>query len=415
MCGALLATALVPCAALADELVPALRSQAGVTYTRSPGNDSDDYFVATTPELSYFFGSERTQVGITYSFTGSINTFLPNTIANRLALSAAYDVDPRTRLLFGIEGLQTSIGSYLLVKRTLQPTQTSALSLQNSQLLTVTATQGLSHDLASNVRLLQSLTGAYVRSLDPDVRLDNSLASATIGIERGWEFDALGGELGLQYSHVVFPPLDSTNLTVSLGPTWDHDFTRNWSSSTGVSAALAYSPDPNTTPLIAPAGRASLLYFDEGTGMELAYAGGFEPNLLLGTIVRSHQGTLRAFTPLSEEYRIVVSAGAGYLRAKNLDLRSGGRFDNEFDAVLHDADITWGATEWCNLYLRYSFIGQTAGTNKGTAGTPPIVRHGLVFGVDFFGGGRPTRPRVQTKFPQRVDQTDKPIPDLKRR
>jgi hypothetical protein len=386
-----------------------------VTYTRSPGNDSDDTFVATTPELSYFFTSERTQVGLTYSFTGSLNSYLPNSFANRLALSTAYDVGPRTRLLFGLEGLQTSIGNYLLVKRTFQPTQVGALGLANTQLLTATATQGLSHELAPNVRLLQSLSAAYVRSLDPDIRLDNSLASATLGIERGWEFDALGGELGLQYSHVLFPPLDFTNVTVSLGPTWDHDFTRSWSSSVGVAAALALSPDPNTEPLVAPAGRASLLYFSEGSGVELAYAGGFEPNLLLGTIVRSHQGTLRAFTPLSEQYRVVVSTGAGYLRAENLDLRTGGRFDNQFDAVLHDADITWGAAEWCNIYLRYSFIGQTAGSNRGPAATPPIVRHGLVFGVDVFGGGRPTRPRVQTKFPQRVDQTDKPLPDLKRR
>ena len=114
---------------------------------------------------------------------------------------------------------------------------------------------------------------------------------------------------------------DATVFTFSLGPTWDHDFSRSWSSSASIAAALAISPDPGTEPLLAPAGRASLLYFDDGSGVELAYAGGFEPNVLLGTILQSQQVSLRAFTPLSEEHRIVVGTTSAYLRAKTLDLR----------------------------------------------------------------------------------------------
>ena len=412
-CCALVASALLPCAAAADELVPALRTQAGVTLTRSPGNDSDDIFVMTTPELGYFFGSERTQVGITYSFTGSLNTVLPNTIANRLALSLAHDVNERTRLLFGLEALQTSVGNYLLVKRTVQQATLGNVGI-NSQLLTTTAVQALTHELAPNVRLSEALSGTYVRSLDPIVRLDNVLASATVGVERSWVFDAVGGELGLQYARVQFPPIESTAITASLGPTWDHDFSRSWSSSLGAGVAVAVSPDPDTKPLVAPTGRASVLYFSEGSGVELAYAGGFEPNVLLGTIVQSNQVTLRAFTPISDEYRVLFTTSSGYLRAKVLDLRTKGRFDNEFDAVLHDAELNWAATDWLTLYVRYQFVGQTAGTALGAGATPPLVRHGALLGIDIFGGGRPTKPRVQTKFPQRVDQQDKPLPDKRR-
>lgn len=412
-CCALVASALLPCAAAADELVPALRTQAGVTLTRSPGNDSDDIFVMTTPELGYFFGNERTQVGITYSFTGALNTALPNTIANRLALSLAHDVNERTRLLFGLEALQTSVGNYLLVKRTVQQATLGNVGI-NSQLLTTTAVQALTHELAPNVRLSEALSGTYVRSLDPIVRLDNVLASATVGVERSWVFDAVGGELGLQYARVQFPPIESTAITASLGPTWDHDFSRSWSSSLGAGVAVAVSPDPDTKPLVAPTGRASVLYFSEGSGVELAYAGGFEPNVLLGTIVQSNQVTLRAFTPISDEYRVLFTTSSGYLRAKVLDLRTKGRFDNEFDAVLHDAELNWAATDWLTLYVRYQFVGQTAGTALGAGATPPLVRHGALLGIDIFGGGRPTKPRVQTKFPQRVDQQDKPLPDKRR-
>ena len=410
---ALVVSALLPCRAAADEFVPALRSQTGVTLTRSPGNDSNDFFVMSTPELGYFFGNERTQVGITYSFTGSLNTELPNTIANRLALSLAHDVNERTRLLFGLEALQTSVGNYLLVKRTVQQSTLGGVGI-NSQLLTTTATQAISHEMAPNVRLLEAVSGTYVRSLDPIVRLDNVLATAAVGVERSWAFDAVGGELALQYGRVMFPPLESTAITVSLGPTWDHDFSRSWSSSLGAGVALAVSPDPGTKPLVAPTGRASVLYFTEGSGVELAYAGGFEPNVLLGTIVQSNQVTLRAFTPISDEYRVLFTTSSGYLRAKVLDLRTKGRFDNEFDAVLHDAELSWSAADWLTLYLRYQFVGQTAGSGLGAGATPPLVRHGALFGIDIFGGGRPTRPRVQTKFPQRVDQQDKPLPDKRR-
>lgn len=400
--------------AAADEFVPRLGVQTGVTITRSPGNDSDDYFVAATPELGYFFGTERTQVGIIYSFTGSLNTFLPNGIANRLALTLAYDAGPRTRLLFGVEALQASLGNYLLVKRTTD-TPIGGVPILSSQLGTLTATQGLSHELDSNLRLNQALTATYVRSLDLDVHLDNYLASTTVGVERGWTFDAVGVELNAQYARSIVPPLpNSRTMTVSLGPTWDHDFTRSLSGSASVAAAVAFSTDEGTEAQVAPAGRAALLYYVDGSGIELSYVGGFEPNTLLGTLTRSHQGTLRAYTPISDEHRILVAASSGILRAKTLDLRSMGALNNEVDSVLHDAELTWGVADYLNLFLRYQFIGQTAGSGIGVGATPALVRHSAIIGFDIFGGGRPTKPRVQTKFPQRVDRTDAPPADKRR-
>ncbi len=394
---------------VADDFVPSVGVQTGFTFTRSPGNNSDDYFVAATPQLIYFIESGRTLVSITYSFTGSLNTVLPNGVANRLAVQTAYDLAPKTRLLFGAEALQALIGNYLIVRRAAS-TQIGGLPPLNTSLLAVSANQGISHDLSPVVRLTQILTGTYVTSLDPDVQLTNYLATATAGIDRSWEFDAVGGELNFQYARSSFPPLPATQaMTVSLGPTWDHDLSPRWSSSLGASAQLAFSPDPGTQPRIGPAGRGSILYSSEGSGVGLEATAGIEPNLLLGTLLQSEQVTLRGFTPLSERHNVILGVSGGYLHGKNLDLAGKGAFDNSFDAVLHDADITWGATDFLSVFVRYQFIGQGKGDGTGVGATPAIVRHAAILGVDLFASRPRPRSRLpQGRFPQRVDRSDGP-------
>lgn len=401
LCGALFATT---SSAKADDLVPSLSLQTGVTFTRSPNNSTNDYFVAATPSITWNIEGERVLVATTYSFTGSLNSVLPNGIANRLAINTAYDVDPRTRLVVGVEGLQALIGNYLLVRRA-PATQLGGLPNLNTSLLTLGVNQGLTHDLTPVVRLSQGVTGTSVVSLDPDIPLNNYLATATVGVDRSWEFDAVGGELNVQYAWTFFPPIRSRIFTVALGPTWDHDITPNLSSSMGISAQVALSPDAGSKPRIGPSGRASLAYVSEGSGIGLEYAGGIEPNLLLGTLLNSHTATLRGFTPISERERIVFGLSGGFLRAKNVDLNPNGQFDNEFDAVLHDADVTWSATDWLSVYARYQFIGQTSGDGPGA--TPPIVRHGALLGIDLFAARPVERQRLPNgRLPQRVDRSD---------
>jgi hypothetical protein len=391
----------------ADDFVPSVSLQTGVTFTRTPGNDSDDLFVAATPQFIYFIEADRALVALTYSFTGSLNTVLPNGIANRLAVTSTYELAPRTRMLFGAEALQALIGNYLLVKRAAS-NQIGQLPPLNTSLLSVGFTQGVAHELSAVTRLTQGVSGTYVTSLDPDIQIRNYLATANLALDRSWEFDALGGELNLQYARTFFPPLPTVQaITVALGPTWDHDISPSWSTSLNVSAQLVFSPDPGTEARIGPAGRASILYSNEGSGIGADYAGGIEPNILLGTLLQSHQATLRGFTPLSERHNIVLGLSSGYLHGKNVDLSGTGAFDNEFDAILHDADITWPATDFLSFFVRYQFIGQSAGT--GTGATPALVRHGALLGAELFASRPPPRSRLpQGRFPQRVDRSDGP-------
>jgi hypothetical protein len=389
----------------ADDVVPSIGVQTGVLVTRSPGNDSDDFFVAVTPAISYFIEGERTLLQLSYAFTGSLNLVLPNGIANRVGAALSYDVSPRTRLLIGAEGLQSLIGNYLLVRRA-PATRISNLPALNASLVTATLTQGVVHEISPVVRLSQSVNGTYVTSIDPDIQLRNYLAVGTIGIDRSWEFDAVGAEFNIQYARVFFPPLPTTNIvTFGIGPTWDHDLSPTLSTSMGASVQVAVSPDPGTTPRIGPAGRASILYSNEGSGIGLEYAGGIEPNLLLGTLLRSQQVTLRGFTPLSERHGVVLGVSSGFLTASAVTLDNSGVFDNSFSAVLHDADITWTATDFLSMFVRYQFIGQTQG--EGQAASPAIVRHGALFGIDLFASRPVERNRLPpTGFPKRVDRGD---------
>lgn len=405
--GALAISASLPSTASANDLVPSVSLQTGFTFARTPGNDTNDYFVAITPQLLYFVEAERTLLTLSYAFTGSLNTVLPNGVANRLGMLMSYDVAPKTRLILGADALQSLIGNYLLV-RGAGARQFGQLPPLNTSLLTVSATQGMSHELSPTVNLSQSLNATYVTSLDPDVDLRNYLAAGTVGIDRSFEFDAVGGELTLQYARSFLPPLPARNImTLSLGPTWDHDISRTLSMSLGAFAQLVLSPDPGSTAQIGPAGRASFLYASQGSGVGLEYAAGIEPNILLGTLLQSHQVTARAFTPLSERHNVVLGAGGGFLHGKSVDLGETGAFDNSFDAILHDADVTWVATDFLTLSLRYQFIGQTSGSGIGSAATPALVRHGAVLAAELFASRPVARARLpQGRFPQRVDRGD---------
>jgi hypothetical protein len=410
LCGALVAWA--P-SAMADEIVPALSLQTGFTFTRQPGNDSDDYFVAATPSITYLMELDRLTLSATYAFTGSLNLTLPNGIANRLVLTAAYDLSTRARLLFGVEALQALVGNYLLVRRAADG-QIGQLPPLNSSLLTITGSQGFGYEISPVTRFTQGLIAAYVTSLDPDVTLSNYLASATFNIDRAWEFDAVGGELNVTYARSSVPPFTYPLITTALGPTWDHDWTRNITTSANVSAQLVASPDSGTTPRIGPAGRASALFFSEGSGIEASYTGGVEPNLLFGTLLQSHTAIIRGYTPISERNAVIFGLSGGFLHAKNVDIDNNGQFDNEFDAVLHDADVSWAPAEWLTLFARYQFIGQGSGSGTGVARTLPIVRHGAILGAELFGARPIERRKVQTRFPQRVDRGDAPKVPVRR-
>lgn len=392
--------------ALAGDFVPSARVQTGVTFIRSPAGDADDWFVSANPELGYFFEVGRIQGSLRYGLAASVNTFLPNSLSNRLAYAMSFDVSERTRVLFGVEGMQAAIGNYILVRPTAD-TQIGGIPRLNTQLGTVTVTEGVQHDITEVMRFTQTASASWVTSLDPDIKANNYLVANTFAVDRSFKFDAVGVELGAQYAKTIFPPLRADIVTAQLGPRWSHDVNRWLTTNVTAQGAVAASPDPGTEAQITPAGRASALVFDgEGSSVEASYTVGYQPNLLTGTLLQSHQGQLRGSIPVSVPNNLVLSAAAGFLHAKNVDLRTQGANDNAFDAVLHDLDLTWLPMDFFAVSARYQFVGQTSG--DGAAPTPAIVRHAALLSFGYTGQrSRAEREKVPTKFPQRVDRGDK--------
>jgi hypothetical protein len=396
----------VAASAEAGDFVLAGRVQAGATFVRSPAGSSNDLFVAVSPELSYFFQAGRVQGNLRYGFAASLNSFLPNSFSNRLTCAMAVDASERTRLLFGVEALQASIGNYLLVRPT-GDTQVGGIPQLNTQLGTLTATEGVQHELSAVTRLTQTFSASWVSSLDPDVKANNYLFAGALAWDRSFVLDAVGVELGAQYAKTIFPPLRADIVTAQLGPRWSHDVNRWLTTSVTAQAAVALSPDPGTEAQVTPAGRASAGLTDgEGSGLEASYTLGYQPNLITGTLLQSHQGQLRGFVPLSRRDNLLLGVSLGLLHAKNVDLRARGANDSAFDAVLHDVDLTWGPMDYVAFQVRYQFVGQTSG--DGAAATPAIVRHAALVSIGYTGQrSRAEREKVPTKFPQRVDQKDR--------
>jgi hypothetical protein len=378
--------------------------QGGYTAQRTAGTDGNDAFLSTTPELAYLTGSPRALMSLTYAFTGTLHSAQSDEVANRLALATVFEMAKRTQLLLGAEGLQSSLGNYLL--RSPSDSTLSALPSARVQLLTLSTTQALSHDFTPLLRLTESILGSYLTSLDPDVSQNTYAATAMVGVDRSWKYDALGVELRGQFFRTLgTASRDAAIVSLALGPRWSHDVSRTVSTSLMAAGAAAFTSHSGDNVRLTPSGRASVLFHTESSGVDVSYTGGFEPNLLLGSMLESHRGTVRGYTPLVGEDNVIGSISLGYLHAKTVDLNPTSNLDGQFDTILADADLAFKIVDNIAMFARYQFVDQFAG--EGAGAPPALLRHGVFVGLDLAPAG-PSRARsnVPTSLPQRVDRSD---------
>lgn len=329
---------------------------------------------------------------------GTFHTRNADELLQRLTLTSSYEVSRRTRLLLSAVASQSTISNLLLTQPT-GSTPITALPLANANLGTVAATQGIEWDASPRLLFTQTAGGSYVTSLDEDVPLTSAFANAGIGLEYLWKNDALGGDLLGGIARVDTPPLPQTTFyTVTAAPRWRHDWSDRVSTSLSGGATLVMSPEADQAPFVTPYGRASVLYTLGETNADLSYAGGVQPNVLSGQLLRAHQVTLRAGTPLSEHERVFLSGSIGFLRGETIVLDDTVQ-PPDFDAFLSDVDVSWLATDHLSVFGRYQFFGQFGGPGA------QFLREALIFGITVA-----TRPpdgiRIPTQFAQRVDRGD---------
>ncbi len=401
-CSVTLSCLLVPAAAAAQGgLTLRARGLAGYTHERPEVLGSEhDLWSSAIPEMSYLVLEPRWMLRATYSFTTTVHTRNPNQIAQRFALASSYEVSRRTQLLLNAEANQSTISNYLLTGPAGSTPTVTALPLANTNIFTATAGQGIAWEASPVLLFGQHADGAFVTSLDDDVSLTSVFANVGVSLERLWKNDAVGGDLRGGFARTDAAPLPVTTFySITAAPRWRHDWTESVSHSLSGGATLVLSPDGQSDPFVAPYGRASVLYTEDLTSAELAYAGGVAPNLLSGQLLRSHQVTLRGTTPLSQHHRVTLSGSVGYLRGQILVLDDRITQPPAFDAFLSDADISWLATDHLSLFGRYQFFGQFGGPGNS------FLREAIIFGVQI-ASRPPDGVRIPTQFAQRVDRSE---------
>jgi hypothetical protein len=384
-----------------------LRLQGGY-FTQSfpaPIARQDDLWIGAVPQLGLLWETRDSAVTVSYALTGALHSLQGlSEIAHAATAAGAFYLSQRTTLLIGAAATQSTLSNFL-VSAPAVGTNITLLPSIGSRLVTARANQAMAYEASPNVRLEQSADAGVFTTLRPTPPLDTFFANVGLGAERSWRSDGLGVEVRGGYSvTVATPPLpDQKFFSVTAAPRWRRDWSPTFNSLVTAGATALFSPDPGTEPIYAPYGRASLLYTYAPTVFDLSFVTGVFPSLLTGQLLRSHQVSLRATTPVSLHHHVNIGASVGYLRASLLDLRNPNN-DQDYDGALSDVDLTWQANAYVQFFARYQFLAQIADLTP-TGLNPSFLRDQFFIGVTL--SSRPDGADVvQSGFGQRVDQSD---------
>ena len=359
-----------------------------------------DLWAGVLPELSYLaLDDPRGLLRFTYAFTGTLHTRDATEIANRLTVESAYELSSRTTLLLSAEAYQTSLTNYLVTQPVID-NPVVVLPSVNTRLLTSSLREALAWEASPDVTLGETIDATSVRSLDPEMDIDNVFVSGGVSAERTWKVDGLGAEVRGGYASLHTAPLpDQRFVTLTGAPRWRRDYTPELSSSLSGGASVVLGPDGNARTIVVPYARAALLYGLGPTLAELSYFGGAQPSALTGQMLRSHSVTLRGTTPLSQREAVVLGGSVGGMHGAIIDLRPDAAPTDDFDAVLANADVSWAATSWLQVFVRGLVTAQT-----GAGAVEASVREAVTVGVQLS-----TSPGtvIPLRLPQRVDGSDR--------
>lgn len=412
ICGALVA---FPTLANAQvELTERLRAQ-GIYSFQSGQPPPRDIALQAMPELSLFANGKRSQVRLTYQLTGTVHSDYPADIANRLNLTSTFELSKRTTQILSAEVGHSSVTNALIAQSPAS-TPLGITPITVTHLAFARASEGTSWEASPVVRLRQVVDAGYSTTIDAPLTLESYLATAVLSADRLWKKDAVGIDLRGGYGRTLAEPLPPLRLVpMAISPHWQHDISPTLTSYLAGGAAVVWSPDPGTKPIVGPFAQGSLNYllYDDTT-FEVLGSVGPQANGITAQLFYTRQVLVRATAPLSRSNAVVGSTSAGYTYASILDARRDGNAAPDIQSFLADVGVGWSPIPTVELFARYQLLGQitdnrtvTAATGERTVlETPSVWRNVFLVGVQL--SSRPDTVRVQTRFPQRVDRGDAP-------
>jgi hypothetical protein len=253
-----------------------------------PGDTENRMFMEIRPGISIQTGSPRLAWRAGYIFAGMLSIVGDSLSAYSNAVNGemAAVLTPRTNLTMAANIAQGGT-SFLLTQQTADAGRPDFRAPGNPNQISATVAESLSSEVAKHFTLQQTLS-AGINAPQDSFGERNSAVSAGLGLDRGFERDAIGVEVHGTVSWLR--PLRTEqdpykSYTSSLAVHWNRDFTLSWSGSVTAGVEQVFT-DTGSRPLaFLPAGAASLRYAprdDLGFGVDFSH--GTATNLQVGSI-----------------------------------------------------------------------------------------------------------------------------------
>lgn len=353
----------------------------------TPGPEWDGY-ASVSPGIQFQFETPRTRQSLSYVFDYRLYFvhMEANAISNGLAYALSGDVSPSTVLSLGLGASQTQASAFNIVgSGVTTPTLTTS---SDAYLITGYANQSLSSEVGPGTNFSEGLSFTLNDNIpiDADGSVSSTgtsltyLGSATLSLHHELYRDTLGGSIGSDIG--AFPKTVTTTSTIDAHTDvthraafdWRHQWSQSWSHTLEVGAIAAYEIK-GLTPVVQPAGSASVEYTTERGTAGLSYTHAMQPNIVLRQLTLADTITLRGAVPLGKSNFDLSGAGS-FLSSRTLG--SDGLGPVTYNANI-DAAIGWQKDPLpIRLELRYQFSEQF-GLGSDAEKIPEIRRQNLQF------------------------------------
>lgn len=365
------------------------------------GPESDG-LVVLVPGAALIFETPGTTHTLAYSF--GLSLFFVHSEANAfthsLVYASTYGLGPTTTL--GL-GTGATLGQTSNFNRTRAPQGALVEPVQpgNDLFLNVFVNETITQELSPTLLGSQSTTATVSRTLN-ELEGAGFVLANVLTLQRPFESDIVGGELGVDYSRSAegfdedgeLTAPAQHELTSRLAATWQHQYTPEIASTLAAGVVHHTNAETFAEHLIHPYGAASIGYVLDQAAATLSYVHTAGPNVFLNQVTISDTISLAIGIPLGQ---LPLDLGVGGGFASNRVILENGDLSPAIQVAVVDAGLTYTPPQLPSLSIgaRYQFTKQLPSESDETGEVPDAVAFtqnsafltvGLTF-PDFVEGG----------------------------
>lgn len=357
-----------------------------------------DLILTVSPGLVLTLGGSRAVQNISYFYNGQFyaRTSSSNTYTNNVAYNGFFIPSKRTTFALGLvvsQGQQSTFNGAV-------DSATPVVQVQPARIiniLNIAANQAFGIELTQRWRLQQTLGFSTAYFIGNSAQAATQAVPGRLIIEYAFPHDVVGLGITTTYTNfleqrgpVIVPggAVDGDGIVtprqeqVAVTPVfrWRRDLTYFLNARAELGAVVIFDPNDTSRKLTEPAGGAGLNLFSRLVSLDIAYAHGADPNLILRSNFLTDLATLRGTFLLGEKSGFSLSLGLGYAYSRQLDPANANAIIARAQTVTGDMTITYRALEYLSFFLRYQLTDQIANTNDPIPLTS-YYRNTLLFGL----------------------------------